>query len=99
MNNDQPSSQSYQSTTVTTRVPLHLKQRWQQAASLRGLTLTDFLITAANSATGDVFDEEGRIDLSERDSLLLSEMLIRPPRLNESLRKAVAEELKQMSNY
>jgi len=99
MNNTQGlREEHYRSTTVTTRVPLHLKQRWQQAATLRGLTLTDFLITAANDATGDVFREEDRIALSERDSLLLTEMLARPPRLNERLRKAVSEELEQMSS-
>ena len=82
MNHTQARREPYQSTTVTTRVPLHLKQRWQQAATMRGLTLTDFLITAANNATGDIFEEEDRIELSERDSLLLTEMLTRPPRLN-----------------
>ena len=89
---------SHQSTTITTRVPLHLKKRWQQAAILRGLSLTDFLITAANSATGAVFEEEDRITLSERDSLLLAEMLTRPPRVNERLQKAISEELKQMGS-
>ena len=94
MNNSQPRSEPHQSTTVTTRVPLHLKRRWQQAATMRGLTLTDFLITAVNNATGDVFEEDDRIELSERDSLLLAEMLTRPPKLNERLHKAVSEELK-----
>ena len=91
MSNVQPKS-----ITVTTRVPLHVKQRWQQAASLRGITLTDFLITAANGAAGNIFEEEDRIYLSERDYLLLSEMLARPPRVNERLRKAVSEELELM---
>ena len=99
MNNVQSRKEPHQNTSVTTRVPLHLKQRWQQAAALRGITLTDFLITAANNATSDIFEEEDRIALSERDSLLLSEMLARPPRLNARLHKAVSEELKQMGNY
>ena len=97
MNNPRLRGEPYQSATVTTRVPLHLKRRWQQAAALRGLTLTDFLITAANNATCDVFEQEDRIELSERDSVLLAEMLARPPRLNERLRKAISEELGQMS--
>ena len=99
MNNARLHEESRHSTTVTTRVPVHLKQRWLQAAALRGLTLTDFLITAANNATGDIFEEEDRIELSEKDSLLLSEMLTRPPKLNERLYKAVSEELKQMRDY
>jgi uncharacterized protein (DUF1778 family) len=95
----QPKTELRQCTTVTTRVPLHLKQRWQEAAALRGLTLTDFLITAANDATGSVFEEEDRIRLSERDSLLLAEMLTRPLRSNERLRKAVHDELEQIKDY
>ena len=99
MNNAQIQSETRQSATITTRVPLHLKRRWQQAAALRGLTLTDFLITAANDATSDVFEEEDKIQLSESDALLLAEMLTRPPRLNERLRKAVREECEQMRDY
>jgi len=98
VNNVQSRKEPCRSTTVTTRVPLHIKQRWQQAANLQGLTLTDFLITAVNSATGNVFEEEDRIELSERDSLLLAEMLVRPPRVNERLYKAVKEELVQMKD-
>ena len=99
MNNTQSKRETFQSTTVTTRVPLHLKRRWQQAATMRGLTLTDFLITAANNATCDIFEEEDRIELSEKDSMLLAEMLTRPPKLNERLNKAVSEELKQIRDY
>ena len=99
MNNVQTHSETRQNTTITTRVPLHLKRRWQQAAALRGLTLTDFLITAANDATSDVFEEEDKIQLSESDALLLAEMLMRPPRLNERLRQAVREECEQMRDY
>ena len=99
MNSTQTQIETRQNTTVTTRVPLHLKQRWQQAAALRGLTLTDFMISAANDATGNVFDKEDKILLSERDSLLLAEMLAQPPRLNELLCKAVHEELEQMRDY
>ena len=97
MNNAQLHKEPYQNTTVTTRVPLHLKQRWQQAAALRGLTLTDFLIAAANNATGNVFEEKDRIELSERDSLLLAEMLSRPPKVNETMRRAIQKRLKNMS--
>jgi uncharacterized protein (DUF1778 family) len=96
MNDTQARRELHQSTTVTTRVPLHLKKRWQQAAALRGLTLTNFLITAANNATGNVFKKENRIKLSEKDSLLLAEILARPTNPNERLRKAVKAELEQM---
>jgi uncharacterized protein (DUF1778 family) len=75
------------------RVPVEIKQRWQMAADMRGQTLTDFLIVAANNATEKVFEAEDRIILSARDQEKLAEMLSRPPRLNERLRKALQEEL------
>jgi uncharacterized protein (DUF1778 family) len=84
------------SITITTRVPANLKQRWQQAATMRGLTLTDFMITALNTATSDVFEEENKIELSARDQMRLAEMLIRPPRINISLAAAIQEQLEQM---
>ena len=99
MNKSQIQSEACQNSTITARVPFHLKQRWQQAAILRGVTLTDFLIMAANDATSDVFEEEEKIQLSERDSLLLAEMLARPPKINERMIKAISEELDQMRNY
>ncbi|GHS96208.1 hypothetical protein AGMMS50276_14230 [Synergistales bacterium] len=85
--------------TVTTRVPLRLKQRWQQAAVARGITLTDFLITAANKATSEVFDEEDRIELSLEDRTLLAEMLVRPPQIRSgALHAAIQKRLAHMKN-
>jgi len=83
-------------TMVSTRIPAHLKQRWQSAAALRGLTLTDFMIFAVNNATDAVFEAENNLSLSERDQRKLSEMLSRPPRPNERLHTAIREQLEQM---
>ncbi|MDR1731151.1 MAG: DUF1778 domain-containing protein [Synergistaceae bacterium] len=81
------------------RVPLEVKRRWQTAASLRGQSLTDFLIVAANNAADNVFETEEHISLSLRGQQELVEMLSRPPRPNERLHKAVQEELAAMRKY
>jgi uncharacterized protein (DUF1778 family) len=75
------------------RVSMEVKRRWQMAADIRGQTLTDFLIVAANDATEKIFEAEERIVLSAQEQEKLAEMLSRPPRLNERLRKAIREEL------
>ena len=83
------SNERPKNTTVTTRIPVHLKERWQRAAAIRGVTLTDFMITAANNATIEIFTEEERIELSARDRKLLSEMLSMPPQPSEGIRAAI----------
>ena len=87
------------SAKVQARVPEEIKRRWQAAAGMRGQTLTDFLIVAANKETAETLLENERIELSERDQVRLAEMLLRPPKINESLQKAISEELEHMRNY
>ena len=67
--------------SVRTRVPEELKQRWQRAAALRGQTLTDFIIVAANKEANEIYDQEERITLSREGQLKLAEMLLNPPEL------------------
>jgi uncharacterized protein (DUF1778 family) len=71
---------------VHARVPDEIKQRWQNAAAMRGQTLTDFIIVAANAATDKIFEQEEKIKLSERDQLKLAEMLLNPPAINEPMK-------------
>jgi uncharacterized protein (DUF1778 family) len=78
------------------RVPVEVKQRWQIAANMRGQSLTDFLIVAANNAAENVFEAEERITLSVRDQQKLADMLSRPPKLNKRMRVAVQAELMEM---
>jgi len=78
---------------VIARVPAEVKRRWQRAATLRGQTLSDFLIVAANNATDEIFETESRIELSERDQLMLAELLLNPPELPEILKTALREQM------
>jgi uncharacterized protein (DUF1778 family) len=81
---------------VVARVPEEVKRRWQSAAAIRGQTLTDFLIVAANNATDEVFNAERRIELSERDQMVLAEMLLNPPELTEIMKSALKQQMAQM---
>ena len=81
---------------IRARVPEEVKRRWQDAAFMRGQTLTDFLIVAANKETTETFLENERIELSQRDQIQLAEMLSKPPRVNESMCKAMQKRLENM---
>lgn len=81
---------------VSARVPAGIKARWARAALLRGQTLTDFLIVAANNATQEVFSEEDRIILSQKEQEKLAQMLIKPPKLNMAMQKALKERMKEL---
>jgi uncharacterized protein (DUF1778 family) len=91
---DAPSSK----TLFQGRVPAEVKRRWQMAADMRGQSLTDFLIMAANNAAENVFEAEERITLSLRDQQKLAEMLSRPPKLNKRMRAAVQAEMEMRKN-
>ena len=82
--------------TIRARVPESIKRRWQDAAFMRGQTLTDFLIVAANKETAETFLENDRIVLSQRDQIKLAEMLSKPPQINEAMCKAMKTRLRHM---
>jgi uncharacterized protein (DUF1778 family) len=73
---------------VNMRVPVNLKERWQRAAAMRGVTLTEFMIMSVNGKVTETFDEEERIKLSQRDQTILAELLERPPQFNNGMRAA-----------
>jgi len=87
-------SENAKTDRVIARVSAEVKRRWQRAATLRGQTLSDFLIVAVNNATEETFDTENRIELSERDQLALAELLLNPPELPEVLKAALREQMK-----
>jgi uncharacterized protein (DUF1778 family) len=78
------------STIVNMRVPVNLKERWQQAAEICGVTLTDFMIMSVNGKASETFYEEEKIELSQRDQKILSELLERPPQFNKGMQAAAS---------
>ena len=76
---------------VRTRVPEELKQRWQGAAALRGQTLTDFMIVAANKEANEIFEQEERITLSRMGQMQLAQALLNPPELPQAMKNLLKE--------
>jgi uncharacterized protein (DUF1778 family) len=61
-----------------------------RAAALRRMNLTDFVLQPALREAEAVIGESERIILSERDSLLVLNLLENPPAPNAKLRAAIA---------
>jgi uncharacterized protein (DUF1778 family) len=72
------------------RVRPEQKAALMRAAALRNTDLTDFVLRPALREARRVIEEAERIALSERDSLMVLELLENPPAPNARLRAAIA---------
>ena len=72
------------------RVRPEQKATLMRAAALKNTDLTDFVIQTALRAAKTVIEDAERIVLSERDSLLVLNLLENPPAPNAKLRRAIA---------
>jgi uncharacterized protein (DUF1778 family) len=72
------------------RVRPEQKATLMRAAALRNTDLTDFIVQLALREAKTVIEEAERISLSERDSLVVLNLLENPPAPNAKLRAAIA---------
>jgi len=72
------------------RIRPEQKATLMRAAALRNTDLTDFIVQLALREAKTVIEEAERIRLSERDSLLVLELLENPPAPNAKLRATIA---------
>jgi len=72
------------------RVRPEQKAMLMRAAALRNTDLTDFVLQNALHVARAVIEEAERTVLSERDSLLVLNLLENPPAPNAKLRAAIA---------
>ncbi len=79
------------------RVSPYLKELFQEAADLRGVTLSDFIISSAHDVAVQTMDQHKFIRLSREASIQFAKALSRPPRPNAKLR-AAAERYMKRSN-
>ena len=75
---------------IQLRVRPEQKATLMRAAALRNTDLTDFIVQLALREAKTVIEEAERIRLSERDSLLVLDLLENPPAPNAKLRAAIA---------
>lgn len=71
------------------RVSPELKELLLDAATMRGVTLSDFLINSAHDAAVQTIEQHKIIRLNREASLQFASALLRPPKPNARL-KAVA---------
>lgn len=74
---------------VTARIPKHIKNTLEQAASITGATLNQFIVQAALKEAQQILESERVINLSEKDAEIVFSLLENPPAPNENLKKAV----------
>ena len=76
------------------RVDAVAKRRLEEAASEAHLSVTAFVLQAANLAADDVLAERRAFRLSADAAVALTEALNRPARVNERLAKALQRSAK-----
>jgi uncharacterized protein (DUF1778 family) len=82
-----PQTQTARAARLEARISPDLKRRLEYAASLRGATLTEFVVQSAQEAATRTIRENEVLTLSERARVAFAELLLNPPRPN---RKAMA---------
>jgi len=78
-----PELQTARVARLEARISPDLKRRLEYAASLRGATLTEFVVQSAQEAATRTIRENEVLTLSERASAAFAEFLLNPPRPNQ----------------
>ena len=72
------------------RVPAPIKELIGRAASLEGVTLTDFIIATLHKIAAEVVREHEVLNLSVKDSAAFAKAMLAPPKPNRKLTQAFA---------
>jgi|SRR5271169_1500890 len=70
------------------RVSAEAKALCQEAASIEGRSLTDFIVSSAVESARRILRERALIELSQRDRNAFVESLLNPPPPNQRLQEA-----------
>ena len=73
---------------VSANVPKHVKKRLEEAAAWRGMSVSEFLVSAAVREAEQVIERERLIRLSREDAELVASLMTNPPKPGPALRKA-----------
>ena len=73
---------------MSLRIASEEKSLLMRAAALQHTNMTEFVIRNVVSAARKVIDQNERLELTERDSLLVLDLLDEPPAPNEKLMAA-----------
>lgn len=72
------------------RISSEQKRLFKEAASLRGVTLTDFVVSSVHEAAVRALEARSVIELTRRDQQAFVEALLTPAAPNAELRRAWA---------
>src|ERR1035438_348512 len=72
------------------RITPQQKRLFERAASLRGSTVTDFVVDSVQHAALEAIKDFRVLKLDRQDSMTLANLLLNPPAPNGALRKAAA---------
>jgi uncharacterized protein (DUF1778 family) len=89
---------SLKSQRLMARISSDQKRLLQRAADIRGQTLTEFVVSAAQEAATRAIVDQEVIELSLRDSQAFAEGMLNPPPINPSLRAAAQRYKKIMES-
>ena len=72
------------------RISTEQKRLFKEAATLRGVTLTDFVVSSVHEAAVRTLEARHVIELTQNDQRAFVDALTRPPAPNATLRRAWA---------
>ena len=78
------------------RLPASLYALVKRAAELKGRSISDFVVSAAEAAAQRAIEDEGIIRLSAEDQARFAQALIRPPAPNAALKRAMRRHAKDV---
>ena len=74
------------------RVTKSQKRLFEKAATLKGMSVSQFVIASAQEAAVQTLDAQHVLELGRRDQKVFVQALLNPPSPNERLRRAVARQ-------
>ena len=78
------------------RLPASIYALLKRAAELKGRSITDFVVDAAQDAAQRVIEEDGIIRLSAEDQARFAQALLNPPAPNAALKRAMRRHVKNV---
>ena len=70
------------------RITSDQKELLREAAAVRGVSLSDFVVNSAHEAAVRVLEQTRVLEVSRRDQRALVDVLLNPPKPNTALRTA-----------
>ncbi len=78
------------------RLPASVYALLKRAAEMKGSSITDFVVNAAQNAAQRVIEDDSIIRLSAEDQQRFAEALLNPPTANAALKRAMRRHRKNV---